>query len=128
MIYRIVLSERIGMEGMGLYQLIMTVYGLFSMLACAGLTITVSRLCAERPRAARSAVRSACLYAGALGTALGAALLLAADGIASRLLGDGRAAMALKWIAPSLPMMAFRPRCAATSSPGGTWRGRRSRR
>ena len=54
MIYRIVLSERIGMEGMGLYQLIMTVYGLFSMLACAGLTITVSRLCAERPRAARS--------------------------------------------------------------------------
>ena len=105
MIYRIVLSERIGMEGMGLYQLIMTVYGLFSMLACAGLTITVSRLCAERPRAARSAVRSACLYAGALGTALGAALLLAADGIASRLLGDGRAAMALKWIAPSLPMM-----------------------
>lgn len=105
MMYRIVLSERIGMEGMGLYQLIMTVYGLFSMLACAGLTITVSRLCAERPRAARSAVRSACLYAGALGTALGAALLLAADGIASRLLGDGRAAMALKWIAPSLPMM-----------------------
>ena len=57
MIYRIVLSERIGMEGMGLYQLIMTVYGLFSMLACAGLTITVSRLCAERPRAARSAAQ-----------------------------------------------------------------------
>ena len=42
MIYRIVLSERIGMEGMGLYQLIMTVYGLFSMLACAGLAVVMA--------------------------------------------------------------------------------------
>ena len=51
MVYRVVLSERIGAEGMGLYQLIMTVYLLFSMLSSAGLTITVSRLCAERPEA-----------------------------------------------------------------------------
>ncbi|MGI5884557.1 MAG: oligosaccharide flippase family protein [Candidatus Spyradocola sp.] len=105
MLYRIVLSERIGMEGMGLYQLIMTVYGLFSMLACAGLTITVSRLCAERPEAARSAVHAASLYAGVLGLVLGMGLYFAADGIAANLLGDARASKALKWIAPSLPMM-----------------------
>ena len=60
MAYRVVLSERIGAEGMGLYQLIMTVYLLFSMLASAGLTITVSRLCAERPEAQNSVVRKAC--------------------------------------------------------------------
>lgn len=103
MVYRIVLSERIGLEGMGLYELILTVYGLFSMLACAGLTITVSRLCAEGRE--RAAVRAACLYAAALGTVLCAALYGSAEFLAKTLLGDARAARALKWIAPSLPLM-----------------------
>ena len=103
MVYRIVLSERIGLEGMGLYELILTVYGLFSMLACAGLTITVSRLCAEGRE--RAAVRAACLYAAILGTVLCAALYGSAEFLAGALLGDARAARALKWIAPSLPLM-----------------------
>ena len=103
MVYRIVLSERIGLEGMGLYELILTVYGLFSMLACAGLTITVSRLCAEGRE--RAAVRAACLYAAALGTVLCAGLYGSAEFLAGALLGDARAARALKWIAPSLPLM-----------------------
>ena len=103
MVYRIVLSERIGLEGMGLYELILTVYGLFSMLACAGLTITVSRLCAEGRE--RAAVRAACLYAAALGTVLCAGLYGSAEVLARTLLGDARAALALKWIAPSLPLM-----------------------
>lgn len=105
MVYRIVLSERIGTEGMGLYQLIMTVYMLFSMLACAGLTITVSRLCAEQPRSGRSIVAHSVGYAAALGTVLGLMLFLSSEPIAQRLLGDARAAMSLRWIAPSLPMM-----------------------
>lgn len=105
MVYRIVLSDRIGTEGMGLYQLIMTVYMLFSMLACAGLTITVSRLCAEQPRSGRSIVARSCGYAAVLGGALGAILFLLSGWIAERLLGDARAAMSLRWIAPSLPMM-----------------------
>lgn len=107
MAYRIVLSERIGTEGMGLYQLIMTVYMLFSMLACAGLSITVSRLCAEHPRAARSVVAKSNLYATALGALLGAVLYTLSDFIAQRLLGDPRAAESLRLIAPSLPMMAI---------------------
>lgn len=105
MAYRVVLQGRIGAEGMGLYQLIMTVYMLFSMLSCAGLTITVSRLCAESPHAARSIVCKSCLYAAAVGTALGLILYLFSDFAASSLLGDARAAGALQWIAPSLPLM-----------------------
>ena len=100
------------------------------MLACAGLTIHGEP--PLRGAAARRALGGAVglpVRGGRSGTALGAALLLAADGIASRLLGDGRAAMALKWIAPSLPMMGISAALrGATSSPGGTWRGRRSRR
>ena len=105
MAYRVVLSERIGAEGMGLYQLIMTVYLLFSMLASAGLTITVSRLCAERPEAQNSVVRKACGLAFWVGLGLCGVLFAGSEGIARRLLGDERAVNALRWIAPSLPMM-----------------------
>ena len=105
MVYRVVLSERIGAEGMGLYQLIMTVEALFSMLASAGLTITVSRLCAERSEAQRSIVGKACGLAFGMGLGLCAVLFAGADGFAVHLLGEERAANALRWIAPSLPMM-----------------------
>lgn len=105
MAYRVVLSERIGAEGMGLYQLIMTIYLLFSMLSSAGLTITVSRLCAERPLAQRSVVGKACGLALALGLGLCLVLYIGSDGIAQYLLSDERASDALRWIAPSLPMM-----------------------
>lgn len=105
MAYRIVLSERIGTEGMGLYQLIMTVYMLFSMLACAGLSITISRLCAEHPAASRSVVAKSCLYALGLGVVLSVLLYSLSDFISLYLLDDARASLSLKWIAPSLPMM-----------------------
>ena len=105
MAYRVVLQGRIGAEGMGLYQLIMTIYGLFSMVSCAGLTITVSRLCAERPMAQRSIVCKSCGYAAVLGGTLGLLLYFSADFIAGSLLKDLRACAALRWIAPSLPMM-----------------------
>lgn len=105
MAYRVVLQGRIGTEGMGLYQLIMTVYMLFSMLSCAGLTITVSRLCAERPDCCRSIVIKSCLYASLLGTGLGVLLHIFSGFTAETLLGDARAAGALRWIAPSLPLM-----------------------
>lgn len=105
MAYRVVLQGRIGAEGMGLYQLIMTVYMLFSMVSCAGLTITVSRLCAEHPDACRSITAKSCLYAALLGTGLGALLFALSGFTAESLLGDARAAGALRWIAPSLPLM-----------------------
>jgi stage V sporulation protein B len=43
---RLFLSARIGSEGMGLYQLIMSVYTMFSTFATAGFTVSVSRLVA----------------------------------------------------------------------------------
>lgn len=48
MLFRLYLSVRIGAEGMGLYQLVMSVYTLFSAFATAGFTVAVSRLVAER--------------------------------------------------------------------------------
>jgi stage V sporulation protein B len=48
MIFRSYLSARIGSEGMGLYQLIMSVYSLFATFATSGFTVAISRLVSEK--------------------------------------------------------------------------------
>ena len=47
MLFRLYLTGRIGSEGIGLYQLILSLYGMFTTFATAGITVTVSRLAAE---------------------------------------------------------------------------------
>ena len=46
MLFRLYLASRMGAEGVGLYQLIMSVYALFTSFASAGFTVCVSRLAA----------------------------------------------------------------------------------
>ncbi len=48
MVFRSYLSARIGSEGMGLYQLIMSVYSLFATFATSGFTVAISRLVSEK--------------------------------------------------------------------------------
>ena len=45
--YRIYMSNIIGAEGMGLYQLVLPIYTLAWSIACSGFTTTVSKLIAE---------------------------------------------------------------------------------
>lgn len=105
LLFRLTLTERLGAEGMGIYQLISTVDLFCSLLTCAGIPLTVSRLCAERRSQARSVVRRACIYGAAMGLLPAAILFLFSDFLALRLLGDIRTAAALRWIAPSLPLL-----------------------
>ncbi len=46
-LYRIVLSRLIGAEGLGLYQVALSLFALFSTLATGGIPITVSRMIAK---------------------------------------------------------------------------------
>ena len=103
---RLYLSSRIGSEGMGLYQLILSVYGLFAALATAGLTVAVSRLSAEKPERAGN-VLSASTLLGLLVSGVSAGVLFTFSGkIAATFLGDGRLSAPLRILAFSLPCMA----------------------
>lgn len=105
LLFRLALTDRLGAEGMGIYQLISTVDLFCSLLTCAGIPLTVSRLCAERRSQARSVVQQACFYGAAMGLLPAMALFLFSDSLAFHLLGDIRTAAALRWIAPSLPLL-----------------------
>lgn len=111
MVFRVYIAARIGAGGMGLYQLITTVYGLFVTLATAGLPAVAARIVSglaasgEMHRLRASARRMAALGA-ALGLAGAAALFFSADFAANAFLHDARAVLPLRILAPSLPFMA----------------------
>ena len=107
--FRVVLSGYLGGEGMGLYQLILALYGVFSAFATAGIYVAATRLAARslaRGQGAAATLRGLCATALALGTAAMAALALLAGPAARCLLHDVRAEGALRVLAPSLPCMA----------------------
>ena len=63
MFFRVYIAARIGAEGMGLYQLIYTVYTLAVTFATAGLSVAATRICAQLfaggcPGKARRAMKS----------------------------------------------------------------------
>lgn len=111
MLFRLYLSVRIGAEGMGLYQLVMSVYTLFSAFATAGFTVAVSRLVAERLEQAPDGRADGMLNSAfrlSLLIALAAAGLMAAvtNSVSGTLLGDVRTRAPLYILALSLPFMA----------------------
>ena len=57
MFFRVYIAARIGAEGMGLYQLIFTLYSLCITVATAGVSVAATRLAAEelaRPQPGRA--------------------------------------------------------------------------
>lgn len=110
MFFRIYLSNAVGAEGMGLHQLISSVYFLTIHLASGGIGVAVTRLVAERPeqegRSALDVVRTALLFSLVTSLSVAALLWFGAELIAEMWLGDVRAAVSLRILAPSLPFIA----------------------
>ncbi len=108
---RLYVSARIGSAGMGLFQLVLSVYTLFSTFATAGFTLAVSRLAAEKRGSGEAESRAITLRAARVSlllSAAAAAAMLAFSGYAAdALIGDARCAGALRVLAASLPFMAF---------------------
>ncbi len=107
--FRVWQVDKIGSEGMGLYQLIFSVYMLASTFAAAGISTAVTRLVADFEHKGRAAVRKI-MYVASVVTLLVAVLSVAlvffgARHIAVYLLKDARAIPSLKILSLSLPFM-----------------------
>jgi len=101
-------NSHIGAEGMGLYTLIMSVYGFAVTVATSGVGLASTRLCAEaKTLSERRGVLHRCLlYAAVCGSVSAVGLIFGADGIAD-LLGDERTCLSLRLLGFSMPFLSL---------------------
>ena len=110
-LYRIYMSNLMGAEGMGLYQLIMPVYALAWSISCAGFNTTVSKLTAqERARGQYGnmsrMLRQSVAITSILGLLLSVILYFGAPTIAQHFFGDMRTVLPMQILAFAFPFMA----------------------
>lgn len=109
MAFRVYLAAHLGGEGMGVYQLILAVYGVFTALATAGVNVASTRLAAQslaRGRGMEPTLWGLVSVSACLGTAAMLAQFALAPWLARWCLHDARAVLGLRVLAPSLPFMA----------------------
>lgn len=113
MLFRVYLSREMGSSGLGLYQLIMSVYSTFATFATAGFTVSVSRLAAEKLESeeGKSGAVRVLLASSALALFMGglaaAVLYIGAHPLAKEVIGDKNTALSLRVLALSMPFMAL---------------------
>lgn len=107
--YRIVLSRLIGAEGMGLYQLVLPVFGICFALCCGSIQTSISRYVAGStgsPALARRYLFAGLLLAELLAGICFAFLFFLAPLLARSLINRPEAAPLLRLLALSLPISA----------------------
>ena len=111
MIFRTYISNRIGSEGMGLLQLVMSVYLPACTLASSGVYVASTRLCAaavaRKDRRVSDMVTSCLLYGSAFGAAAFLLLFFGAGFISDRWLSYPQAETPLKILAFALPFLSI---------------------
>ncbi|MCL2578276.1 MAG: polysaccharide biosynthesis protein [Defluviitaleaceae bacterium] len=110
-VYRIYMSNLMGAEGMGLYQLIMPVYTLAWSIACAGFNTTVSKLTAQERAKGEfgnmtQMLKQSVLITTGLGVILTAVLYFCAEFLSVHFFGDARTVLPLKILSFAFPFMA----------------------
>lgn len=109
--FNVYVTGKVGAEGMGLLTLIGSAYGFAVTFATSGVSLAVTRLCAETvvtsspgnaKRRLKNVAVTAALYAAFFGGVGGGVLYLGAEPIASRLLDDVRTAESLRVLALTL--------------------------
>lgn len=110
-VFRVYISNRLGAEGIGLYQLVLSLYMLIVTFATSGITIAVSRMTAEQQKAnlygsTRTVLVLSIKYSLCISIAATIILFVFAQPLGNVLLSDQRTALSLKFLAPGLPFMA----------------------
>ena len=106
------LFRKIGSVGIGIYQLIMSVYSLAITLATSGIKFTATRLVSEElgkgnPSGVKKAVRVCVLYSLCFSLVSSALLFFFAEPIATSWLNDSRTIPSLKLLSLALPFVAL---------------------
>lgn len=107
--YRIFLSQTIGAEGMGIYQLIFPIYNLCFALAVAGIQTALSRMIAAslakgEPEKARNIFLTGLICSGCLSLLLSVLIRLFAAPLSNTLLAEPRCETLLMMLSFSLPL------------------------
>ncbi len=105
------ISRELGADGMGLFTLIMSVYGLSVTVAASGVNLAATRMCAkalanEDTTQLQGALKRCLAYAITCGIIACMLLFFGAELVASNWLGDGRCTRSLRLLAVSLPFIA----------------------
>ncbi len=103
--FRTFIFGKIGASGMGVYQLIFSVFFLGITICTSGVGLAVTRMVAEG-KGTRGAVRRCLLVALFLSFVAAAGLFFFSDYIATEFIGSPYAAVALRLLAPGLPFIA----------------------
>ena len=110
MSFQVYLTRRIGAAGIGLFELLMSVYGLATALAISGVRLSTTRLVLEvsvRHRCSRSGIMKLCLrYALCLGLGADALLYALSGPVAALWLDEPQLEPCLRVLAFSLPCLA----------------------
>ena len=110
MFFRVYMSNKIGAEGMGLYQLIFSIYVLGSTFATSGICTAVTRLVTDElvtgtKKSVNAVLRKAIVLSVLIGVVSALLIFFGADPISRYWLKDLRAIPALKVLCFSLPSM-----------------------
>ncbi|MFA9424522.1 MAG: oligosaccharide flippase family protein, partial [Sedimentibacter sp.] len=111
MAFRIYIANILGAEGIGLYQLILSIYFLMVTLATSGIRLAVSRLISEELALgnysnAKKVLSQSVVLSFFTGSLSAFILFYFADYIGINILKDDRTVLSLMYLAPSLPFIA----------------------
>ncbi len=112
MAFQVYLTKKLGASGIGLFQLILSIYTLFTTLAISGIRFATTRLLSEKlgehPECDISSVIRKCLmYAFIAGSVSFLLLSVFAESIAVSWIKDSRAFLSLRVLALSLPFLSM---------------------
>ncbi|MBP3324010.1 MAG: polysaccharide biosynthesis protein [Clostridia bacterium] len=110
--YRSFLSSKLGSEGLGLYQLIFSVFTFAVTLSTSGISLAVTRLVTtviadDNKGAVNKTVKGCLIFAVILSLSVAFILYILSDSLSLLLLGDIKLSFSLKILSLGLPFMAM---------------------
>ncbi|ADL51375.1 stage V sporulation protein B [Clostridium cellulovorans] len=111
-VFSIILTRKLGSEGLGLYALVMPVYDLFICLACGGLVASISRKGAEfhsqkRYKSLLKVVKVSITFELIWSTLIAITIFFSSSFIATYIIKDVRTALSIKLISPAIIFVAL---------------------